>query len=325
MAAGTKTDFKIYNEQYYAGYYEVQQQNVDAFNSASNGMMTLVTERMKGDFEQEAFIKRLAGLVQRRDVTSVADVADKKLEMDEFVGVKLNRRIGPVAQTGDAFRKVASDPEEMSFILGQMAAGDEAAEQLNTTIAALAAALAGQASLLTDKDATVIHQHLSEARGKMGDAFGRLNGWIMHSKVFHDLIGQSIADKIDSVAGVTIYQGTTGTLGLPTIVTDSPSLVIADGGGVGVDEYYTMGLVDNAAMASDSEERDLIFEKISGKENILYRYQAEMAYNIRLKGLSWDMTNGGVNPSAAAIATGANWLKKANDIKDLPGVILRTR
>jgi hypothetical protein len=325
MAAGTKTDFKIYNEQYYGGYFEVQQQNVDAFNAASSGAITIVTEAMRGDFEQEAFIKRLTGTAQRRDITSVAPVSDNKLQMGEYVGVKLNRRHGPIAQTADAFRKIAADPEEMSYIIGSAAAADEAAEQLNTAIAAINAALAGVNGLTVNVDTKIDHLLLSQARGKFGDQYARLKMWVMHSAVFHSLIGTSISLGLDSVAGVTIYQGTTGTLGLPVLVTDSPSLVVTDGGGAGVDEYITLGLVEDAVALTESEERELIFEKLSGYENIMYRYQAEFAYNARVSGFAWDMSNGGVNPTAAAVATSANWLNVTTSIKNLPGVRLQTR
>lgn len=325
MAAGTKTDFKIYNEQYYGGYFEVQQQNVDAFNAASGGTITIVTEAMRGDFEQEAFIKRLSGTAQRRDITSVAPVTDNKLEMGEFVGVKLNRRHGPIAQTADAFKKIAADPEEMSYIIGQMAAGDESAEQLNTAIAVVNAALAGVNGLTVDVDTKIDHLLLSQARGKFGDRWNRIRMWIMHSAVFHSLVGTSISLGLDSVAGVTIYEGTVGTLGLPVLVTDSPALVVTDGGGAGVNEYITLGLVEDAVALTESEDRELIFEKLSGFENIMYRYQAEFAYNARVSGFAWDMAGGGANPTAAALATSGNWLNVTSSIKNLPGVRLRTR
>jgi len=325
MAAGTKTDFKIYNEQYYGGYFEVQQQNVDAFNEASAGTITIVTEAMRGDFEQEAFIKRLSGTAQRRDITSVAAVTDNKLEMGEYVGVKLNRRHGPIAQTADAFKKIAADPEEMSYIIGQMAAGDESAEQLNTAIAVVNVALAGVSNLTVQVSTKIDHLLLSQARGKFGDQWSRIKMWVMHSTVFHSLVGTSISMGLDSVAGVTIYQGTVGTLGLPVLVTDSPSLVVTNGGGAGVDEYITLGLVEDAVALTESEDRELIFEKLSGFENIMYRYQAEFAYNARVSGFAWDMAGGGANPTSAALATSANWLNVTASTKNLPGVRLRTR
>lgn len=325
MAAGTKTDFKIYNEQYYGGYFEVQQQNVDAFNAASNGAITIVTEAMRGDFEQEAFIKRLTGTAQRRDVTSVAPVSDDKLQMGEYVGVKLNRRHGPIAQTADAFRKIAADAEEMSYIIGSAAAADESAEQLNTAIAVVNAALAGVANLTVSATTKIDHLLLSQARGKFGDQFARIRLWVMHSTVFHSLIGTSISLGLDSVAGAIIYGGSPGTLGIPVLVTDSPSLVVPNGISAGVDAYVTLGLVEDAVALTESEDRELIFEKLSGFENIMYRYQAEFAYNARVSGFAWDMAGGGANPTAAALATGANWLNVTSSIKNLPGVRLVTR
>lgn len=325
MAAGTKTDFKIYNDQYYGGYFEVQQQNIDAFNAASNGTINLVSQAMLGDFEQESFIKQLTGTAQRRDVTSVAAVSDNKLQMGEYVSVKLNRRHGPIAQTADAFKKIARDPEEMSYIIGTSAAGDESAEQLNTAIAAINAALSGVAAINVDVDVVLTHIHLSQARGKFGDAFSRVRMWVMHSTVFHSLIGTSINLNLDSVAGVAIYEGTTGTLGIPVLVTDSPSLVVTDGGGAGVNEYITLGLVEDAVSVIESEDRELIFEKLSGFENIMYRYQAEFAYNLRVSGFAWDMAGGGVNPTASAVATSGNWLNVTTNTKNLPGVRIRSR
>jgi hypothetical protein len=325
MAAGTKTDFKIYNEQYYGGYFEVQQQNVDAFNAASYGAITIVTEAMRGDFEQEAFIKQLTGTAQRRDVTSVAAVSDNKLQMGEYVGVKLNRRHGPIAQTADAFRKIAADAEEMSYIIGAAAAADETAEQLNTAIAIINAALSGVAAVNSTAATAINHLLLSQARAKFGDQYSRLRMWVMHSTVFHSLIGTSIGMNLDSVAGAIIYGGTPATLGLPVLVTDSPSLVIVNGGGAGVDEYVTLGLVEDAVALTESEERELIFEKLSGFENIMYRYQAEFAYNARVSGFAWDMAGGGANPTSSALATSANWLNVTSNTKNLPGVRLRTR
>lgn len=325
MAAGTKTDFKIYNDQYYGGYFEIQQQNVDAFNAASNGAITLVTQAMLGDFESESFIKRLTGTAQRRDITSVAPVSDNKLQMGEFTAVKLNRRHGPIAQTADAFKKIGEDPEEMSYIIGQSAAADESAEQLNSAIAAVNASLSAIAAVNVDIDVALTHVHLSQARGKFGDAFNRVKLWIMHSAVFHSLVGTQLGVNLDSVAGSIIYGGGVGTLGVPTMITDSPSLVIVDGGGAGVNEYVTLGLVDDAIALTESEDRELIFEKLSGFENIMYRYQAEFAYSLRILGMAWDQTAGGVNPTAAAVATSANWLNVTSDVKNLPGVRIRSR
>jgi hypothetical protein len=117
MATGTIADFKIYNEEFYGGYSEALEQNSNMFNSASNNTVILSPNRLKGEYEKEAFFKNIADLVVRRDPTAGTTAmagGDKKVEADEFIGVKVNRGIGPVAQTLDSWRKIAADPQEFS-------------------------------------------------------------------------------------------------------------------------------------------------------------------------------------------------------------------
>ena len=54
------------------------------------------------------------------------------------------------------------------------------------------------------------------------------------------------------------------------------------------------------------------------------RYQGEYAYNMKVKGFTWDVTNGGANPTAAAVATATNWDKTVADDKNIGGVQLVT-
>jgi hypothetical protein len=87
----------------------------------SVGAMRMVTLAHLGDYNKESFLKSTAGLVARRDVTSTAGVTAAKLVAGELVGVKMNRRLGPVDQTRDAFRKIGVDPKEFSMMLGAQA------------------------------------------------------------------------------------------------------------------------------------------------------------------------------------------------------------
>ena len=84
--------------------------------------------------------------------------------------------------------------------------------------------------------------------------------------------------------------------------------------------YNVLGLVGDAVVATESEEREVVSEVITGKENLLFRVQGEYAFNLECKGMAWDITNGGANPADTAIATSTNWDKKATSDKDLPGV-----
>jgi hypothetical protein len=322
MTAGTKSDFVIYQEEFFGGMTETLMQNTDAFNGASRNAVRMVPARKKGDYEKESFVKEVAGLISRRDITSVEDAEDLKLEQDEFIAVKLNRKIGPVTQSRDAFKKISADPSTFSFILGQQWGVAVLVDYLNSAIRALAAALSGVAtnSLTAYAGATLVHTHLAESLAKMGDSSRNVVCWVMHSKPYHDLVKQSITDKITNVADVTIQQGTAATLGRPAIVVDSPALIISSSPYT----YITLGLVADAAVVEESESRDILSQDITGKENILMRIQGEYAFNLKLKGFAWDTSTGGVNPTDASVATSGNWDSVVNDPKALGGVYLVT-
>ena len=324
MAIGTKSDFKIYNEEFFGGMTEVLMQNADAFNAASRNAIRLVPTRHKGEYEKESFIKEIANLVTRRDPTSVAAATDLKLEQGESVGVKINRKIGPVAQTLDAFRKISADPRVFSFLLGQQTAKAVTVDQVNVGINALAAAIGNVSALKLDKSganpATLTHGYLAAVLAKFGDAAKNIICWVMHSKPYYDLVQQAISDKITDIADVAIAQGDTPTLGRPVVITDSASLIVSGT----PDKYITLGLVENSSEVSESEEREIVSETVTGLENLVMRIQGEYAFNLKLKGYAWDTQNGGVNPTDGAIGTGSNWDKYSADDKATAGVYLLT-
>lgn len=319
MAAGTKADFKIYDEQYFGGQYERLAQNLNAFNAASQGALVMTSRNIPGDFEKESFMKLVAGLISRRDPTSVAAVADGKPTQGEFVGVKANKRIGPVADTLDAWRKIAKDPQLFSFYIGQMVADQKLQNYVNTAVAAVEAALQGQANLVVTKAATIQHTDLVDAFALFGDQAASIVMLVMHSKVYFDLVKQQIADKIAGAANVAIFQGTPATLGKPVLVIDAPALT--DAGAPAT--FNTLGLVAGAVEVAESEQEIVQLQLVTGLENLVYRLQGEYAYNLKVKGFAWNAAV--VNPDDTAIGTAANWTKAATDDKSLAGVRLVTQ
>lgn len=320
MAAGTKADFKIYDDQYFGGQYETVVQNTTAFNEASQGAIRLMPTRVKGDFERESFMKEVAGLIARRDPLSVAAVTDTKPTQGEFVGPKVNKRIGPIADTLDAWKKIAEDPKLFSFYVGKMVADQKLQNMVNTAIASVEAALQGQATLTTTVAATITHGAIVDAMAKMGDQAGNIVAFVMHSKPYFDLVKVAISDKIFGVANVAIYEGTVATFGKPTIVIDAPALVDAGT----PNTYNLLGLVPGAVEVKESESEDIEFQKITGFENLLWRLQGEYAYNLRVKGFKYD-TAQGANPTDTILGTAASWVKEATQDKALAGVRLVTQ
>lgn len=327
MAIGKASDFKIYEPQYYGGAWEGISQIVDAFNAASRNALRLVPRSVIGQYEKESFWKSISGLIAHRDTTSVAGVTDGKLEQDENVSVKVARKIGPIAQTLDAWRKIGSNPQEMSFQLGRMIAAEKAKDYINSGILAAETAISGVAALNFDATGgstkTLTHGHLVSGMAKLGDYAQRIVCWVMHSKPFFDLMQQAITDKVFEVAGATIIGGNVASLGRPTIVIDSPALW--DLNGSATDTYNVLGLVENAAIVTESETEELVSEVVTGLENLVFRVQGEYAFNLAVQGFSWDVTNGGANPVDATLGTSSNWDSNVSSAKLQAGVRIKVQ
>ncbi len=318
MPIGKASDFKIYDEQVTGGFVETLVQNTQAFNEASRGAIRVISNRLPGAYEYESFFKNIATMVSRRDVDATTSVTDTALTQDEFVSVKLNRRVGPVAQTLDAFRKVTgqADVDSLSFLIGSQVAKAVQADQLNAGLRASVAAIGAQAGLVQSAASTITTNDLVDGLAKMGDGAGNVVAWVMHSKVFFDLVKEQIGLKVVNVSDVNIAESTPVTLNRPVLVTDSAALKVSGS----PDTYYTLGLTSGAVLIEDSEEELIHAELVTGLENLVVRMQGEFAYNLGIKGCKWDVANGGANPTDAAIATATNWDQVVADVKDMGGV-----
>lgn len=334
---GTKSGFIINNPFTYTGYTEMLRQFSNAFNAQSGGAIQLSTESKRGEIESTTFFQNIAGLIQRRDPSSTSAVADKSLPMAQMDMVKVDRRVGPVAQTYDSFRKIgvqgsipdnhsASGIDLLDFVVGQQVAKGVQVEMINTLLAALVAALRKQAGTKTVQTGGGLSTlKLVDGLAKYGDAAGSAIGiWVMHSAKFYELVKDQITANIDGVTSYAIANASPITLNRPVLVLDSPSLVVPNGVAAGTPSYITLGLGAGAVKAEDSEDMTLATQLITGTENLSVRIQGEYSYNIGVKGFGYNVGTGGVNPNDTAIGTAANWTLKAADTKDLGGVVIET-
>lgn len=330
MGIGKASDFKVYQDQFQTAIVETLMQNSNAFNAASRGAIRLTTISRRGDFSQQAFFRNIASLISRRDTTSTSTAGDLAMTGDEWVSVKLNRKIGPVGQTRDAFRKIMAGktPEEMSFIIGQMAAKGMQVEMLNSACRAARAALANQSGVLytVGANGTLATAGLVSGLSKFGDAAAQILVWVMHSKQYYDLVQSQITANIDGVTDFVIANGSPVTLNRPVLVTDSDALKVTSGSGsAAVTDYFALGLVADAIVTENTEEEEIVVQDVTGLENLSVRYQGEYAYNLGLKGFKYDTANGGANPADAALGTGTNWDPSRGDVKDFAGIIIKSR
>jgi hypothetical protein len=284
------------------------------------------SNRKAGDFDYAAYFKNTSGIVSRQDLTSTSDATKLKLQQGEIVSVKLNRKIGPVDWTRAAFLKPGLNDEAFRFVAGNQSANAAAQEMLSSGLAGAVGALAAQSASLVTASAGMATVELVNGLAKMGDAANRVKVWVMHSAKYYELVKeQAFTTKIEGIANFNVQTGTPVTLNRPVLVTDDPSLVTTVGSGTSaVTTYHTLGLTDSGIVIEDTEGEYVIFQEITGGEQILRRMQGEYGYNLGLNGFTWDVTNGGKNPSASALATGSNWDLGYVDVKDRAGVVINS-
>jgi hypothetical protein len=330
MADYLASNFKVYQEYLKSRAAETLQQQADAFNAAVNNAIIMRTVEKPGDYEYESFFKDITSLVSRRDNTSTSAATKLSMLQDEFIRVKLNRKIGPVDQSRDSFRKIFARFSETEFsgILGGQIAVAQQLDMLNSVLLAARAALvnvsSGALMYTVPSNGTATTAGMISALAKMGDRADRIVAWVMHSKPYYDLVKEQVSAKITGISNFNIQTGTPVTLNRPVIVTDSASLAVTSGSPA-VTDYYTLGLTANGALAEVTETSDIVVQDVTGLEVLMTRLQGEFAYNVGLKGFKYDVANGGANPNATALGTGTNWDKAATDDKALAGVVLKSR
>lgn len=330
MAIGKASDFVVYQDEVRGAVVERLTQASDFFNSAGGGI-SMSTVSKRGEYAKETFFQNISSLVTRRDTTSTSAATDLASTMDEIISVKLNRKVGPVAQTLDAFRKVelAAGEDSLSFLIGTQVAKAMEVDMLNACLRSGVAALNNQstAKYTVPSSGTITSEALVDGLSLFGDQGSRINTWVMHSKVFYDLMKYQISASTgngDNVAAVAFQQASPLTLNRPVIVTDSDAL-LSSSGSPETTSYYTLGLTNMGLMCENTEEELMYSELVTGLENIVVRLQGEFAYNAGVKGFKWDTSGGGANPVDADLGTGSNWDPAFDNVKDWAGFLIQSQ
>jgi hypothetical protein len=300
----------VYQTEFYTAVLEELARNVDVFNAGSNGTLLLGSEDYMGDYIKEAGYDRIANLITRRDVTVNTAVSDLNMALNEFIGVDIAHKVGPVFETYENFARRGRSIEEMARVIGQQFAGDFLARGLDLLVSAIVAAVGGVAALndAGTNTATCNYKHLLTAQRLFGDQFKNVGAYLMNSESFFDLVEDGLDNyQIENVAGVQIVNGPLpGALGKPIIVADVPSLNY-DSDAMGELKGRVLALTMGAGRVMEKAGRRIVIEEnVTGLENLGIRYQAETNTAIALKGYAWD-TAAGRNPTDAAISTTANW------------------
>mgnify|MGYP001033594562 CR=1 FL=1 len=86
-----------------------------------------------------------------------------------------------------------------------------------------------------------------------------------------------------------------------------------------VDGYKVLLPTEGAIQLTESEDRTIYSELVTGHENLIIRLQGELSHTIGVKGFSFDGTAG---PTDAELADSANYTYQYTTVKNGPGVML---
>jgi len=314
---------QVFNEYIMPATIETLAQMVDQFNEASANAIRLTTEGFDGDFLQESFYASIHSAQRRVDrYASNSAVNATDLTQLKASGVKVAGGFGPIR----------FEPSQMTWLQKPTAEGIEVAsrnfaeallaDQLNTAIAALVAAIENQPDATYDGTAGspnlgISYRAINSSHAKFGDMSASIVAEVMTGSVFHKLIGQNLtnAERLFEARNVTVVD----ILGKSVVVTDAPALFEA--ASPGPDLEKVLSLVEGAATVYDSSDVISNVSTTNGKQRIETTLQVDYTFGLALKGYTWDTANGGKSPTDAELATGSNWDKTATSIKHSAGVI----
>ena len=312
------SQMQVFNQYIMPATIESLAQMVEKFNAASNGAFRLTTEGFDGDFFQESFFASVHA-AQRR--------VDRYASNTSASATDLTQNLANAVKVAGGFGPIRFEPSQLTWLQKPTAEGIEVAsrnfaqamlkDQLNTAIAALVAATRNTAGVWFSAGAAVSQGAINSGHALFGDASSRIVADVMTGSVFHKLLGQNItnANNLFVAGDVTVVD----ILGRAIVVTDAPALSISEGG---ANYDAILGLADSAAIIYDAGDIVSNIETVNGKLRIETTMQVDYSFGLRLKGYSWDATNGGKSPTDAELATGSNWDKSVTSIKDTAGVVV---
>ncbi|WP_269915510.1 major capsid protein [Acinetobacter sp. HY1485] len=315
-------DLQVFNKQTYLTMTETVAQDVDKFNESSQGSIVLLNQPTNGDFDIQASFKNISGLVRRRNAYGDGTVDSKRLEQLLNVAVKVAAGTPPLVYEKQQYLWVQQNPELAALMIGEQLAKAKLADMLNAGLMGAASAIGGNTDAVEgDGTADPSFRLLNKGAARMGDRAGALRAWILHSTTLHNLYDNALTntERLFSYDGVNVIQDSFGRV---FVVTDSPALATTVNGEA---HYNTLGLVEGAVVISDNQDFNAELVPTTGKENLVYTYQAEWSYNVGIKGYAWDQANGGKSPTDTAIGTPTNWDKTASSIKDTAGVLIKSK
>lgn len=312
------SDMKVYNDDIVGTTIELLGQKTDQFNAASGGAIVLSTASWRGDFSRESFFNQIASAKRRVDrYAAIASQAATALTQGERVGVKVAGGFGPVLFEPAQMTWLNEDPASAIRAISEGFSDALLADQLNTAVGAAVAAVSGQTALVNDVSATagLSLNVLNNSHAKFGDQSQLLVTDIMTGAAYHTLVDKALtnANRLFVAGNVMVVD----VLGKRYVISDIPALYEAGT----TNKTKVLSVVANGIIVDNASDIISNIDTSNGNTRIQTTWQADYSFGLKLKGYSWDVTNGGKSPLDAELFTATNWDKAVAENKHTLGTL----
>lgn len=312
------SDMKVYNDDIVGTTIELLGQKTDQFNAASGGAIVLSTASWRGDFSRESFFNQIASAKRRVDrYATITTQAATALTQGEHVGVKVAGGFGPVLFEPAQMTWLNEDPASAIRAISEGFSDALLADQLNTAVGAAVAAVSGQTALVNDVSATagLSLNVLNNSHAKFGDQSQLLVTDIMTGAAYHTLVDKALtnANQLFVAGNVMVVD----VLGKRYVISDIPALYEAGS----PNKTKVLSVVANGIIVDNASDIISNIDTSNGNTRIQTTWQADYSFGLKLKGYSWDVTNGGKSPLDAELFTASNWDKAVAENKHTLGTL----
>lgn len=312
------SDMKVYNDDIVGTTIELLGQKTDQFNAASGGAIVLSTASWRGDFSRESFFNQIASAKRRVDrYATITTQAATALTQGEHVGVKVAGGFGPVLFEPAQMTWLNEDPASAIRAISEGFSDALLADQLNTAVGAAVAAVSGQTALVNDVSATagLSLNVLNNSHAKFGDQSQLLVTDIMTGAAYHTLVDKALtnANQLFVAGNVMVVD----VLGKRYVISDIPALYEAGS----PNKTKVLSVVTNGIIVDNASDIISNIDTSNGNTRIQTTWQADYSFGLKLKGYSWDVTNGGKSPLDTELFTASNWDKAVAENKHTLGTL----
>lgn len=312
------SNMQVYNDEIVGTTIELLGQKTDVFNAASGGAIVLSSAAWKGDFSKESFFNQIASARRRVDrYAAIAVQAPTALTQGEHVGVKVAGGFGPVLFEPSQMTWLNEDPASAIRAISEGFSDALLQDQLNTAIASAVAAVSGQAALVNDVSATagLTLNALNNSHAKFGDQSQLLVADVMTGAAWHKLVDKALTNSSQLFASGNVM--VVDILGKRYVISDIPALYEAGT----PNKSKVLSVTASGIIVDNTSDIIANMDTSNGNTRIQTTWQADYSFGLKLKGYSWDVTNGGKSPTDAELATASNWDKAVAENKHTLGTL----